>query len=123
MVPFVCVPAGGKATMQNHQTQLVQPSTSQVDASAEKPLLLSLDAAAQCLSLAEKTIRKWLSDGTCPFQTVKIGGRRLVRRVDLEKFVNELGSDPSEKPTAEISVGPNLKRGRGRPRNTSAPVH
>jgi excisionase family DNA binding protein len=99
-----------------------QVSTRHVEAQVEKPLLLSIDGTAKCLEIAAKTIRKWLSNGTCPFPTVLIGARRLVRRTDLEKFVGELGCDPIEKPPSESPVGQNIKRGRGRPRNILKPV-
>ena len=98
-----------------------QPSPSHIDSLVEKPMLLSIDGTAKCLEIAAKTIRKWLSNGTCPFPTVLIGARRLVRRTDLEKFVDELGCDPLEKPPSEIPVGQNIIRGRGRPRNTLKP--
>jgi hypothetical protein len=85
---------------------------------AEKPLMLSINGTAQCLEIAPKTIRKWLSNGTCPFPTVLIGARRLVRRCDLEKFVSELGTSPA---VSNPSINPTtqeVKRGRGRPRHT-----
>lgn len=103
--------------------KVVKASKSHVDSRTEKPMLLSIDGAAQCLELAPKTIRKWLSNGTCPFPTVLIGARRLVRRTDLEKFIDQLGGVPSEKPPAEISYDQNVKRGRGRPRNKLTPIH
>ena len=104
-------------------SRVVQPSTSHVDSTAEKPMLLSIDGTAHCVEIAPKTIRKWLSNGTCPFPTVSIGGRRLVRRTDLEKFIDELGCGPREKQPAETTVRQKVKRGRGRPRNTLTPVH
>jgi excisionase family DNA binding protein len=95
----------------------------QLDSKAEQPLLLSVDQTAQYLGIASKTIRKWLCSGSCPFKTVLLGARRLVRRADLEKFIDQLGDAPSEKPPAEISCDQNVKRGRGRPRNTLTPIH
>jgi excisionase family DNA binding protein len=100
-----------------------QISKSHVDMRAEKPLLLSVDQTAQCLGIASKTIRKWLSNGSCPFDTVLIGARRLVRRTDLQRYVDQLGGTPSEKSPAEISDVQNVKRGRGRPRNTLTAIH
>ena len=93
-------------------------SSSRVEQPSEKPLMLSINGTAQCLEIAPKTIRKWLSNGTCPFPTVLIGARRLVRRCDLEKFVNELGTSPA---VSNPSINPTtqeVKRGRGRPRHT-----
>lgn len=95
----------------------------QLDSRAEQPLLLSVDQAAQCLGIASKTIRKWLCSGSCPFKTVLLGARRLVRRADLEKFIDQLGGAPSEKPPAGISSVQNVKKGRGRPRNTLNQIH
>lgn len=53
-------------------------------------MLLSVPETAHYLGLSEKTIRNWLSLGTCPWPTVRLGARRLVRRVDLEKYVRDL---------------------------------
>jgi hypothetical protein len=92
--------------------------SSRVESPPEKSLLLSINGTAQCLEIAPKTIRKWLSNGTCPFPTVLIGARRLVRRCDLEKFVSELGTSPAVSNPSINSTTQEVKRGRGRPRHT-----
>ncbi len=48
---------------------------------------------AEVLGVTERTIRRWIADGTLP--SVKLGGARLVARVTLEQ---QLGArlDPSE---------------------------
>jgi len=52
-----------------------------------------------------------------PFQTVRLGARRLVRRADLELFVNGLGGGQSA-PVAESDPTPIklVSKQRGRPR-------
>ncbi len=37
---------------------------------------------AELLSVTERTVRRWIADGTLP--SVKLGGARLVARVTLE---------------------------------------
>lgn len=83
----------------------------------DKTLLVSVQEAARCLGIAEKTVRNWMSAGKFPVQTFRLGARRLIRRVDLELFVSGLGGDqsapePEPKPVPiEIT-----KKHRGRPR-------
>lgn len=127
---FVNIEALRQTAKQDPLSPVSQPSSisvsGQIDppgmSPTEKSLMLSIDNTAQCLGLAPKTIRKWLSNGTCPFPTVLIGARRLIRRTDLEKFVNELGQ-PSIAPASafESALVQPIKRGRGRPRNSAAP--
>lgn len=124
---FVNIEALRQTAKQDPLPPVSQPSSisvsGQIDPpgmSPEKPLMLSIDNTAQCLGLAPKTIRKWLSNGTCPFPTVLIGARRLIRRCDLEKFVSELGQ-PASVSASESSLVQPIKRGRGRPRNSAAP--
>ncbi len=38
------------------------------------------------LGTSERTIRRWLTDGTLP--SVKIGGTRLVARADLDRLLD-----------------------------------
>ena len=38
---------------------------------------------AELLSVTERTVRRWIADGTLP--SVKLGGARLVARVTLER--------------------------------------
>lgn len=115
--PIVVVKEGATSHLRDGQLK-----ASQVSSRSEKSLLLSIERTAECLEIAPKTIRKWLSNGTCPFPTVLLGARRLVRRVDLEKFVNELGCAQSSMLGTEPLNRQELKRGRGRPRKTLTPA-
>ena len=47
--------------------------------------LLSVEDAAACLNISERSVRSFLSDGTIP--SVKIGRRRLVPRSELDQFI------------------------------------
>jgi excisionase family DNA binding protein len=49
------------------------------------PKLLSIEDAAACLSLSERTIRSFVSDGT--IRSLKVGRRRLIPRSALAEFV------------------------------------
>lgn len=58
------------------------------------PRLIDVETAANRLSVSERTLRSYLSDGT--ILSVKIGRRRLIRAKDLEKFVEDhLDGGPS----------------------------
>jgi len=88
----------------------------------DKTLLVSVQEAARCLGIAEKTVRNWMSAGKFPVRTFRLGTRRLVRRVDLELFVSSLGGGQpipvleSENVTS-VST-PVVVKQRGRPRKT-----
>lgn len=85
----------------------------------ENTLLVSVPEAARCLGIAEKTVRNWMSAGRFPIQTFRLGARRLVRRADLELFVQSLGGGQSA-PVVESELIPltPVKKPRGRPRKT-----
>lgn len=55
------------------------------------PSLLSMEIAAQELSTTRRNLYTWIKSGK--LVTVKVGGRRFVRRVDLESFVAKLEVD------------------------------
>ena len=80
-------------------------------------LLITIREAAKVLCVAEKTARNWLTQGKFPIQTFKIGARRVVRRVDLQEFIDGLGTAivvpgvPSVSPELTFQ---NKKRGRPR---------
>ncbi len=85
---------------------------------AEKKSMMSIDEAAHYLDIAPKTIRKWLSNRTCPFPTVKIGDSRKVKRADLEEYVKNLGHDCIEMAVNESVASQQVQPRRGRPRKT-----
>lgn len=76
-------------------------------------LLLSIEETASVLGLKPSTLRNWYFAGRLPFQSVKLGGRRMVRVADLEAFVAGLAA-PDPDPDA-----PPAPR-RGRPRKATA---
>jgi hypothetical protein len=43
--------------------------------------------------MAEKTLRNRLSDGTFPLRPVRLSGRPLFKRRDLENLVDSLGTN------------------------------
>ncbi len=47
------------------------------------PAFLRPRQIAALLSVTERTVRRWIADGTLP--SVKLGGARLVARVTLER--------------------------------------
>jgi hypothetical protein len=56
--------------------------------------LLPVDDAATYLGISPKTIRNGLSRGAekpFPIRPVRVAGRVLFRRVDLDRFVESLG--------------------------------
>ena len=80
-------------------------------------LLITIRDAAALLCIAEKTARNWLTQGKFPVETFKIGARRVVRKVDLLKFVDGLGTTVVEPTRPSMSQGLvfQTKKG-GRPR-------
>jgi predicted DNA-binding transcriptional regulator AlpA len=54
--------------------------------------LLTIRQAAVFLGMAEKTLRNRLSDGSFPLRPVRLSGRPLFKRRDLEKLVDDLSS-------------------------------
>ena len=88
---------------------------------AQNNPIMSINAAAQFLDIAPKTIRKWLSNGTCPFPTIKIGDSRKVRRSDLEEYVKKLGHDRVEMAVNQSVASHQVLPRRGRPRKTLPP--
>ncbi len=47
------------------------------------PAFLRPRQIAELLSVTERTVRRWIADGTLP--SVKLGGARLVARATLER--------------------------------------
>ena len=93
----------------------------------ENKLLVPLAVAASMLSLSRQTLYNWSYNGALPFASFRIGGRRMVRRADLEAYVaglaggNDLArprpADPALAPAADPTAPP--RRSRGRPRKTA----
>jgi excisionase family DNA binding protein len=59
------------------------------DISVSTPLdpWLSLRAAATYTSLSIRTLRKWLTDPDCPLPYYPVGGKILLRRSELDKWI------------------------------------
>jgi excisionase family DNA binding protein len=53
-------------------------------------LLLDYRHAGEWLDLSDRTVRRLVHDGELP--AVKIGGATRIRRVDLEAYVENLGT-------------------------------
>lgn len=51
----------------------------------------SVPAAAEIIGVSPRTIYSYMSSGV--LKTIKVGGRRLVRRVDLERLINGHASE------------------------------
>jgi hypothetical protein len=83
-------------------------------------LLVSLVEAGNSLGLAEKTSRNWSSSGKFPVPTFLIGGKRMVRVVDLKSYVDGLGVGATriENVLPALDFTTSLPKKRGRPRKT-----
>lgn len=80
-------------------------------------LLLTIREAAKMLCIAEKTARNWLTQGKFPVATFKIGARRVVRKIDLVKFIEGLGAFVGVHPVLSVNEGAIFQqKKRGRPR-------
>ena len=80
-------------------------------------LLLTIREAAKLLCIAEKTARNWLTQGKFPVATFKIGARRVVRKIDLIKFIDGLGTFVGGHPVLSVNdeaIFQQKKRGRPR---------
>ena len=66
------------------------------------PVYLSLEEAAECMSVSVKTIRRWIAAGTVPAYRC---GKRAIR-IKLE----DLEATPRQIPSAGPSVGPLVRR-------------
>ena len=47
------------------------------------PAFLRARSVAELLDVTERTVRRWIADGTLP--SVKVGGARLIARATLEQ--------------------------------------
>lgn len=55
-------------------------------ASPVEPRLCTVRAAAEALAVSDRTVRKFIQDGS--LRSVKVGGRRLVPTSALDEFVD-----------------------------------
>ena len=67
------------------------------------PVYLSLEEAAECMSVSVKTIRRWIAAGTLPAYRC---GKRAIR-IKLE----DLEATPRQIPSVRPSIGPLDRRG------------
>lgn len=82
--------------------------------------LISIGDAAKILGISCKTARNWLSSEKFPIHTFRIGGRRMLRSVDLIRYVNRLGDAGQSQKIGAIGKEEQhiaIKK-RGRPRKT-----
>jgi predicted DNA-binding transcriptional regulator AlpA len=82
--------------------------------------LISLVEASEVLGISCKTARNWLSSNKFPIKTVRVGGRRMLRAMDLVTYVNQLTS-PGQLQSSVIVKSQEQSdafRKRGRPRKT-----
>ena len=97
----------------------------------EEPLLMRPVEAGRLIGMAEQTARNKVTAGKFPIEIVISGSRKMVRRSDLEKYVEGLKSvesppsslspatPPAEMAQAKAKVG----RPRGRPRKIGLVSH
>lgn len=79
--------------------------------------LIPFSECAELLSIPLKTARNWLTAGTFPIPTHRVGGKRMVKMSDVSSFVDKLGS-----PASNTEVSQRTTPARGRPRNSSKPL-
>ena len=81
------------------------------DSARVTKLLLSLADTATALGVSLSTTKRLVRDGELP--TVEVAGRRLVRRTDLERYVNRLrpSMDAIEHKAAAPAAGSASRRG------------
>lgn len=58
------------------------------------PAYLRPRLVAELLDVAERTVRRWIADGTLP--SVKVGGARLIARTTLEQRLGSSLDIPEE---------------------------
>jgi predicted DNA-binding transcriptional regulator AlpA len=82
--------------------------------------LISIAEASAILGISCKTARNWLSSNKFPISTVRVGGRRMLRAMDLVTYVNQLTSPGQLQSLVDVKPQEqsNAYRKRGRPRKT-----
>lgn len=63
------------------------------DLQARDRALLTIRQTAIFLGMAEKTLRNRLSDGSFPLRPVRLSGKPLFKRHELEKLIDSLGAN------------------------------
>ena len=88
----------------------------------EEPLLMPPVEAGRLIGMAAQTARNKVTAGKFPIEIVLVGSRKMVRRADLEKYVEgleaiggQLTGPTSARPPAEMAQA-KVGRPRGRPR-------
>ena len=82
---------------------------------SDEKLFLTFCDISRLIPVGEKTLRNKSSQGTLPFPSCLMMGKRVVRRSDLEAYLSSFSPVPV---VPSISDSP-TKRGRGRPSNAS----
>jgi hypothetical protein len=81
-----------------------------------RQLLIPLAEAAGWLGISIGTARNWVSAGTLPIPTKKLGDLRQVDIRDLAAYLDGSFAPQSFTPTSELVTELANKRGRGRPK-------
>lgn len=79
---------------------------------------IPLRQAGPCLGLDWRTLANREAQGRPILPSVKVGGRRMVKLLDLAAYIDSLGAPAATPPAQE----PQEKRGPGRPRKMPARV-
>ena len=95
----------------------------------EEPLLMPPIEAGRLIGMAAQTVRNKVTAGKFPIDIVLVGSRKMVRRVDLEKYVegleaigSHLTSPTLQSPPAGMAQA-KVARPRGRPRKVGLMIH
>lgn len=77
---------------------------------------IPLRQAGPCIGLDWRTLANREAQGRPILRSIKVGGRRMVKLLDLAAYIDSLGQ-PAEPPAASPPApAPQAKRGPGRPR-------
>ena len=83
-------------------------------------LFLTFCDISRLIPVGEKTLRNKSCQGTLPFPSCLMMGKRVVRRADFDRYLDSFSPAPVSTaiPTITDTFTPK-KRGRGRPTNAS----
>ena len=87
------------------------------------PLYYTVKQAATIMGFDPGTLRNWISisekykDNSCPFETVKKGGKRLILISSFNDYL-KLNNETDICICGKIEIESNKPKGRGRPRNS-----
>ncbi len=79
---------------------------------------IPLRQAGPCIGLDWRTLANREAQGRPILPSIKVGGRRMVKLLDLAAYIDSLGAPAATPPSQE----PQVKRGPGRPRKMPARV-